>query len=114
MSTDMGEVSDGYHTFNQLYDHRNLLFINLVVANPAIAFKTWLNDKKEKWEGWFILGINTERGQITYHLPERFWDMAPVTEVEYNFDYDGHISEDVCERLAHFARDVYQSRLAHL
>lgn len=37
--------------------------------------------------------------------------MTTVKEVEYNFDYDGHTSDDVCERLALFARDVYQSRL---
>lgn len=101
---DRGEVSDGYHTFNQLYDHRNLLFLNLVAANPAISFKTRLNDKKESGEGWFILGMNTEHGQITYHLPDQFWDMAVVKEVEYHFDYDGHTSEDVCERLAHLAK----------
>lgn len=110
---DIGEISDGYHTFNQLYDHRNLLFLNLVTANPALSFKTWLNDKKEKREGWFILGMNTEHGQITYHLPAQFWDMAVVKEVEYNFDYDGHASDDVCERLALFARGVHRSRMPH-
>lgn len=110
--TDMGEVSDGYHTFNQLYLHRYLLFLNLTVANPALSFKTRLNDKKEEWEGWFILGMETEYGQITYHLPAKLWDMAPVKELEYNFDYDGHTSSDVCERLTLFARDVNRSRMA--
>lgn len=110
---DIGEISDGYHTFNQLYDFRNLLFLNLIAANPALAFKTWLNDKKERWEGWFLLGMNTEHGQITCHLPDRFWDMAAVKEIEYNFDYDGHTSDDVCERLAQFSRDVFRSRMAN-
>lgn len=99
-----GNISDGFHTFNELYEHRNLLFVNLAIVNLEIAFKTWLNDEKEKWEGWFILGINTEFGQITYHLPSKFWDMAPVKEVEYNFDYDGHTSNDVIERLCLFAQ----------
>lgn len=108
---DMGEISDGHHTFNELYDHRNLLFLNLITANPEISFKTWLNDKKEREDGWFILGMNTEHGQITYHLPDKFWDMACVKETEYNFDYDGHTSADVCERLAHFSRDVFRSRM---
>lgn len=109
--TDMNNASDGYHTFGELYDHRNLLFLNLAVANPAIAFKTWLNDKKEAWEGWFILGINTEFGQITYHLPEQFWQAAEVKEVEYNFDYDQHSSDDVCARLSMFAAEQVKSRM---
>ena len=110
--TDISKVSDGYHTFGELYDHRNLLFLNLAVANPAIAFKTKLNDKKEEWPGWFILGINTEFGQITYHLPEQLWIAAGVKEVEYNFDYDGHTSDDVCCRLSMFAAAQIESRKA--
>lgn len=109
--TDMSNVSDGYHTFGELYNHRHLLFLNLVLANPAIAFKTWLNDKREAWEGWFILGINTEFGQIAYHLPEQFWLAAEVKEVEYNFDYDGHTSNDVCARLGMFAMVQIESRM---
>lgn len=110
---DKGEVSDGYHTFNHLYNHRDLLFLNLTAANPAISFKTRLNDKKEKWDGLFILGMNTEHGQITYHLPDQLWDMAAVKEVDYNFDYDGHTPDDVCDRLAQFSRDVFRSRVAN-
>lgn len=109
--TDVSNVSDGYHTFGELYDHRNLLFLNLALANPAIAFKTRLNDKKEAWEGWFILGINTEFGQITYHLPDEFWIAAGVKEIEYNFDYDGHNSDDVCNRLSLFAAAQVESRI---
>jgi hypothetical protein len=111
-ATNMNNVSDGYHTFGELYDHRNLLFLNLAIANSAIAFKTWLNNKKEAWDGWFILGINTEFGQITYHLPEQFWVAAKVKEIECNSDYDGHTSEDVCCRLSQFAEAEAKSRTA--
>ncbi len=113
MKGEIGGLSDGCHTFNELYRHRNLLFINLVMANPAISFKTMLNDKKEKWDGWFILGMNTEFGQITYHLPEKYWDIAKVKEIECNSEYDGHTSEDVLSRLGYFAESIFQSRLVH-
>lgn len=94
-----GETSDGYHTFNELYEHRHALFINVVLAHHDIAFKTWKNDKGEVWDGWFILGMNTAYGQITYHLPESYWERIPVNEVERNSDYDGHTDKDVLERL---------------
>jgi len=107
---DLKNVSDGYHTFGELYEHRDLLFLNLVVANSAIAFKTRLNDAGEAWEGWFILGMNTEFGQITYHLPEKYWDAAEVKEIERNFDYDGHTPDDVLERLGKFAIEMVESK----
>jgi len=34
-----GLVSDGYHSFNELYEHRNLLFINLMRSNPEISWR---------------------------------------------------------------------------
>lgn len=100
-----GEVSDGYHTFNQLYEHRHVLFLHLVLANKADAFKTWRDKGGETWEGWFILGLNTEYGQVTYHMPERYWNRAEVAAVEQNTDYDGHDSVDVLHRLELFLND---------
>lgn len=102
---EVGGVSDGYHTFNELYEHRHLLFLHLVASNKKDAFKTWKDDKGELWEGWFILGLNTKHGQITYHLPERYWLDAEVVAIEHNSDYDGHTAQDVLERLDAFLRD---------
>ncbi len=100
-----GETSDGYHTFNELYAHRCSLFALLlntydVVALEATAFKTWRNSEGEVWDGWFIAGLNTKYGQITYHLPAGLWDLLYVPEVERNTDYDGHTSQDVITRLS--------------
>ncbi len=97
--SDKGNISDGYHTFNELYEHRHALFLNVVKAHKEQAFKTLRNQKGELWEGWFILGINTPHGQITYHLPMFYWTLADVPEVERNADYDGHTSQDVVARL---------------
>jgi hypothetical protein len=94
-----GGISDGYHTFDELYEHRHVLFIQVLNANEGISFKTLLNDKKESWDGWFIAGINTPMGQATYHLPIKYWGKIKAQEVEYNSDYDGHNSTDVLYRL---------------
>jgi hypothetical protein len=69
------------------------------MANKEIAFKTWFDDKKEKVDNWFILGLNTDFGQITYHLPSQYWDMVDVEQIDLNSDYDGHNSQDVIIRL---------------
>ena len=99
LPTPAEEVSDGYHTFRELYEHRHLLWMNLIQANKARAFKTRKNQEGEEWHGWFIAGMNTDYGQVTYHLPSELWDKLNVPEVERNRDYDGHTSSDVLARL---------------
>lgn len=102
---DKGNISDGYHTFNELYVHRHALFINVVNANQDKSFKTLRNDSGEQLDGWFIAGINTVHGQITYHLPIAYWDQVKAIEVDCNSDYDGHSSADVVERLLALAAE---------
>lgn len=100
-----GDTSDGYHTFNELYEHRHALFALLLegmdeVYLPATVWKTWRNKEGEIWDGWFIAGMNTKHGQVSYHLPAEWWDRLPnVPEIEQNADYDGHSANDVLERL---------------
>ena len=100
---DTNLVGDGYHTFGELYEHRCYLFAWILnVFDPELGyscFKTLKNDTGEAWVGWFIAGIETPVGQITYHLPIDMWDMLDVKTIEYNSTYDGHSSADVIERI---------------
>lgn len=100
LTCDSAEVSDGYHTFGELSAHRCKLFALLMVVFDGNAFKTLRNDQGEGWEGWFIGGMDTPSGQITYHLPIEMWEMLPnVREIERNAGYDGHTAGDVLKRL---------------
>lgn len=101
-----GEISDGYHTFDQLYEHRCILFIALCseLTNKPYKIDIWRSKKHSdgsSYEGWFILGINKESGkQITYHLPEKYWNNTNFSEtLEKAPEFDGHTSDDVLERL---------------
>ena len=102
-----GDVSDGYHTFNELYDHRCLLWINLCLSHPDNCFKTNRDDKGSVWPGWFILGMNTQHGMMTYHIPVQYWQLLDsIKEIESNKDYDGHTSDDVLDRLLKLAENI--------
>jgi len=107
---DKGEVSDGYHTFNELYDHRNTMFIalckSLMVNDPDHyenkIYKTRFDfENKYCGDGWFILGINFPKGkQISYHLPFKYWETCKqFTSFDKVPAFDGHTSKDVLERL---------------
>lgn len=104
------DISDGYHTFSELYDHRCLLWVNFLLLNKANAFITWRDGSGDKMEGWFIAGLNTKYGQITYHLPSRYWQLlSGIKEKNTNFDYDGHTSKDIVNRLASLAKEENKS-----
>lgn len=98
------QVSDGYHTFDELYEHRIALYIALCRAindGPNWVWRSVLHSDGTSFPGWFVLGINKAPGeQITYHLPMIKWDKC---EFAYTLDsapeFDGHTAADVLERL---------------
>lgn len=103
---DIGEFSDGYHTFNSLYRQRCVLFAALVNSYPQISWKSKRHDDGELCfgGGWFIVGIDTPEGSYTYHYELKDWDMFRCKELERGKKWDGHTDADV-ERL--LSLDVY-------
>jgi hypothetical protein len=96
------EVSDGYHTFDELYEHRIVLFIALCKAYHPPVWCSVFHSDGTQYGDWFILGIGKEKGkQITYHLPAKYWsEVCEFAEVlEKAPEFDGHTSQDVLERL---------------
>lgn len=110
MPPDIGETSDGYHTFNELYDHRHTLFLALCrvmsFGDRDVVWRSQLHSDCSKLEGWFIMGIGTEPGmQISYHLPLARWTEADFAATyDRAPEFDGHTSADVLKRL----RMLYQ------
>lgn len=77
-----GELSDGYHSFNELYYHRMILFSIICNQNKTISWKSKLHDDGTMFENYFIVGINTPDGQFTYHYHIDHWDKFDVIELE--------------------------------
>lgn len=89
-------ISDGYHTLDELYYHRTVLFAAVVNQNPSKAWKTRRDYEGKPCEkGWFIAGIETPAGQFTYHCADKYWDMYHCKAVERVPYFDGHTSADV-------------------
>ena len=95
-----GETSDGYHTFNELYHHRAVLFSVICNTYKDISWKSKRHDDGTMYDGMFIVGIETPNGQATYHYDiEPYWDMFDVKELEYAPKWDGHTPEEAIERI---------------
>jgi len=102
-----GKVSDGYHTFDELYDHRCLLFIALMKAYPGLSWLSPAHHDGSAIDGWFVAGILLPGGMITYHLPDKFHDLAVDAGVKILHrapEWDGHTSKDVLQRLEGWIR----------
>jgi hypothetical protein len=107
---DKSQISDGYHTFAELYEHRNALFLALVSTMPECFVMSRRHSNGELCFGndkWFIIiGELSTGDQISYHLPIDLWATAQaigVQEVEIAIEWDGHTSEQVVSRLLVYA-----------
>lgn len=99
-----GSVSDGYHTFDELYEHRNWLWIKLCESmNSAdcLAWRSKRHSDGSEIKDWFLLGWRLVHGkQMTYHLPISMWDAAHFAHAcDQAPEWDGHSSADVVGRL---------------
>lgn len=94
-----GQISDGYHTFDELYYHRMMLFSVICNTYKDKAWKSWKHDDGTMYDDYFIVGIDTEEGQYTYHYHKDNWDMFEVKELEYAPEWDGHKPSDITRLL---------------
>jgi len=101
---DKGEISDGYHTFNQLYHQRAILFATIVNQNKDKSWKSYKHsDGKYCFDNngeWFIVGIDTPEGSYTYHYSKEYWDYFECKELDCGKEWDGHTEDDVIRLLS--------------
>ena len=111
MPDNIGDFSDGYHTFNELYHNRAVLFSVICNMFPEKAWKSKLHDSGDMYDGMFIVGIETEQGQATYHYDiEPYWDMFKVKELEKAPKYDGHTPSNAIARIGNLPCDGYRKQ----
>jgi hypothetical protein len=105
---DTNKISDGYHTFEELYEFRK-------IYNAAL-FNEWTKDGKynvhksirhndgeycfDSGGKWFIVVAVLPTGQISNHYEIADWDLfkCPAKDRAL-FEFDGHTNRDVIERL---------------
>ena len=100
-------VTDTYHSFDELYGHRVMLFIALMKSHKNISWKSRLHSDGSSFPDWFIAGMNLPDGDITYHIPDRFWNT--VDDIEHREkapEWDGHTSDDVVRRLNNWSMSL--------
>lgn len=107
--TDPSQISDGYHTFAELYEHRHSLMLALMRALPELC---WFSQRHSDGElpfgspDWFLVGADLPTGAISYHMPIELLPLAQQTgasELTVGSTWDGHTANDVIQRLRAWA-----------
>lgn len=106
-AVDVEKISDGYHTFADLYEQRLILSAALAKNNPY----AWKSKRHEDGSvpfggGWFIMGFDTAEGCYTYHYELKDWDLFQCKELDKGKPWDGHTSKDVRRLLSIPSDDV--------
>lgn len=106
---DTGPVSDGFHSFDELYTHRCLLYCLMleVLKDSSLLhlfspWKSWKHGDGSNFPGWFISGLTLPAGEISYHLPADLWGNCHAEILEYAKKWDGHTSQNVIERISKY------------
>lgn len=109
-------ISDGYHTFDELYQYRlmyNAGLVNMIAYtksryhdfhNPLDKITVYKskkhNDDQKCFDGnWFIVVIETPWGQISNHYELKDWNKFNCKVIRKAHKYDGHTPQDCLERL---------------
>ena len=100
--SEIDDLSDGFHTFRQLYYQRMMLFAAIVRQNKDKAWKSLRHEDGELCfgGGWFIVGVDTPEGSYTYHYEDNYFSLFDCEELAYGKHWDGHTEKDVTRLLS--------------
>ena len=104
---DVEDLSDGYHTYRELYEFRKMynatLFNEWALNGKYCVHKSTRHHDGEVCfgGGWFIVVAMLPGGQISNHYEMKDWDLFKIAVCEKAlFEYDGHTAKDTLKRLS--------------
>lgn len=108
LQVETGGISDGYHTFDELYDFR-MIYHAALIREWAYASMFHCHKSLKHHDGkycfdsngeWFIVVSVLPEGQISNHYPIKYWSLFKCKEEERAlFEFDGHTQYDAFDRL---------------
>lgn len=122
--------TDTFHSFDDLYRHRYVLFVSLcrtvylkylfdaATMRGEMPDHVWISKQHADgtmFDDSFIVGMNLEDiGQVSYHLPLSEWQrvasLMPMAIVKNAPEWDGHTPDDVVARLEEWTYGVKAKR----
>ena len=95
------DISDGYHTFDELYYQRMMLTKTVALAavtnfDKDTVYRSKLHSDGTMYKDFFIVVFNTPEGNFSYHYHMMYWGVFDFLEERPNAEeFDGHTWKDV-------------------
>ena len=112
-SKDKGSVSDGNHSFDELYDFRcayNAALFSLLAREPRYnVHKSYKHDDGKPCFGkdtLFVVQATLPTGQVSNHYHKDKWELFSCEERETADKWDKHTPEEALERLEAFCKKI--------
>jgi hypothetical protein len=116
-----GAVSDGFHTFEELYRYRllyNAALFNEWAHRSREAGSGWGLTVHKSWrhhdgevpfgdKGWFIVVATLPTGQISNHYEAKHWDLFQIPVRDRADEWDGHTPEQAADRLERWLKATF-------
>lgn len=119
----LSDISDGYHTFSELYRYRMLLQAAWLNALYISVETGWSTDQRswhieKSWrhhdgelcfgkDNYFIVTAVLPTGQISNHYKGEYWDLFKIKEVERAIEWDGHTPAEAADRIEKYLKGDY-------
>ena len=97
----MGIISDGYHSFDELYYQRMMLTKTVALAainkfDKDTVYRSKLHSDGTMYKDYFIVVFNTPEGNFSYHYHILHWGVFDfLKELPNAEEFDGHTWKDV-------------------
>lgn len=104
-----GDISDGYHTFNEPYGYRtlyNAAFFNELAKGDIKARKSHKRHDGEERPGggWLIVMAEPPTGQISDHHGNRYRESFNIPEPDTAWEWDGHTPDEAADRIESYLK----------
>lgn len=106
----LGDFSDGFHSFNELYHYRALYnalafnYINEHSSHPVGKSIRHSDGELCFGGGWFVVFAVLPTGQITNHYKMEYWELFKIPEFEKSIEYDGHSPDEAASRIEEYLK----------
>ena len=97
----MGIISDGYHSFDELYYQRMMLTKTVALAainkfGKYSVYRSKLHSDDTLYKNHFIIAFNTTEGNFAYHYPMYYWDSFDfLKELPKAEKFDGYTWDEI-------------------
>lgn len=94
-------ISDGYHTFGELYRHRAVLFAAVCHDHIEDAWVTRnYADGRSVYGDMFLAGIHLPCGDVSYHIDGEYWELfSDLPYLTRSPSSDGDAPNDVLDQI---------------